>query len=216
MKNTFDHITNSWLYKAGKAIGDVVIISLLFVVGCLPVVTIGVSISALYYTVYRKYAKKSDDISRDFFNAFKCNLKNGIIIHIIYSAYSAVVGFNIYFSLFGFNGIKLPEWYTVISFIPVLPLVFTMPFLYPLVARFSNSVKGTIKNSFTMCMINFPRFLLIWLIAATALLICVAFPPALLLVPTGAMYLTEMITEKAFASVISRIKSQEEKGEGNE
>jgi hypothetical protein len=30
------------------------------------------------------------------------------------------------------------------------------------------------------------------------------------------MYLTEMITEKAFASVISRIKSQEEKGEGNE
>ena len=207
MKNTFDHITNSWLYKAGKAIGDVVIISLLFVVGCLPLVTIGVSISALYYTVYRKYAKKSDDISKDFFNAYKCNLRNGIIIHIIYSVYSAIIGF---------NGIKLPEWYTVISFIPVLPLVFTMPFLYPLVARFSNSVKGTIKNSFTMCMINFPKFLLIWLIAASALLICVAFPPALLLVPTGAMYLTELITEKAFASVIKKIKSQEEKDDGND
>lgn len=216
MKNTFDHITNSWLYKAGKAIGDVVIISLLFVVGCLPVVTVGVSISALYYTVYRKYAKKSDDLSKDFFKAFKCNLKNGIIIHIIYSLYSAIVGFNIYFALFGFNGIKLPEWYTVIAFIPVLPLVFTMPFLYPLVARFSNSVKGTIKNSFTLCMINFPKFLLIWLIAAAATLISVAFPPSLLLVPTGAMYLTELITEKAFASVIRKIKSQEEKDEGNE
>jgi len=51
MKNSFDRITNSWLYKAGKAVGDVVIISLFFVLFCLPVVTIGVSISALYYTV---------------------------------------------------------------------------------------------------------------------------------------------------------------------
>ena len=216
MKNSFDRITNSWLYKAGKAVGDVVIISLYFVLFCLPVVTIGVSISALYYTVYRKYTKKSDDISKDFFRAVRSNLKNGIIIHIIYSLYSAIVGFNIYFALFGFRGVRLPEWYTLVSFIPLLPLIFSVPFLYPLVARFSNSVKETIKNSFTLCMINFPKFLLIWLIAASALLMCVAFPPALLLVPTGAMYLTELITEKAFASVIKKIKSQEEKDDGND
>ena len=216
MKNSFDRITNSWLYKAGKAVGDVVIISLFFVLFCLPVVTIGVSISALYYTVYRKYTKKSDDISKDFFRAVRSNLKNGIIIHIIYSLYSAIVGFNIYFALFGFRGVRLPEWYTLISFIPVLPLIFSVPFLYPLVARFSNSVKETIKNSFTLCMINFPKFLLIWLVAAIASAICVAFPPAVLLIPTGAMYLTQMITEKAFASAINRSKSNEGKDDGNE
>ena len=216
MKNSFDRITNSWLYKAGKAVGDVVIISLFFVLFCLPVVTIGVSISALYYTVYRKYTKKSDDISKDFFRAFRSNLKNGIIIHIIYSLYSAIVGFNIYFALFGFRGVRLPEWYTLISFIPLLPLIFSVPFLYPLVARFSNSVKETIKNSFTLCMINFPKSLLIWLIAAIASAICVAFPPAVLLIPTGAMYLIQMITEKAFASAINRSKSNEGKDDGNE
>lgn len=216
MKNSFDRITNSWLYKAGKAVGDVVIISLFFVLFCLPVVTIGVSISALYYTVYRKYTKKSDDISKDFFRAVRSNLKNGIIIHIIYSLYSAIVGFNIYFALFGFRGVRLPEWYTLVSFIPLLPLIFSVPFLYPLVARFSNSVKETIKNSFTLCMINFPKLLLIWLIAAIASAICVAFPPAVLLIPTGAMYLIQMITEKAFASAINRSKSNEGKDDGNE
>ena len=216
MKNSFDRITNSWLYKAGKAVGDVVIISLFFVLFCLPVVTIGVSISALYYTVYRKYTKKSDDISKDFFRAVRSNLKNGIIIHIIYSLYSAFVGFNIYFALFGFRGVRLPEWYTLISFIPLLPLIFSVPFLYPLVARFSNSVKETIKNSFTLCMINFPKFLHIWLIAAIASAICVAFPPAVLLIPTGAMYLIQMITEKAFASAINRSKSNEGTDDGNE
>ena len=216
MKNSFEHITNSWLYKAGKAIGDVVIISLLFVLFCLPVVTVGVSISALYYTVYRRYTKKSDDISRDFISAVKANLKNGIIIHIIYSVYSAIAGFNIYFAFFGFRGIKLPEWYTLISFIPVLPLVFTLPFLYPLVARFSNSVKETIKNSFTLCMVNFPKFLLIWLIAAAGALISAAFPPSILLIPAGAMYLTQMITEKAFASVLNAAKTNNDKDDSNE
>jgi uncharacterized membrane protein YesL len=123
---------------------------------------------------------------------------------------------NIYFAFSGLGNIKLPEWYTIVSLVPLLPIIFSLPFVYPLLARFRNGIRATIKNSFTLCMINFPKFLLIWLIAASALLICVAFPPALLLVPTGAMYLTELITEKAFASVIKKIKTQEEKDDGNE
>lgn len=210
MKKSFDHITSSWLYKSAKAVGDVVIISVLFLIFCLPVVTAGASASALYYTVYRKYRKKSDDLIKDFMHSLKDNLRHGIIIHIIYSLYSAVVGFNIYFALFGFNGLKLPDWYTVIAFLPVLPVIFSYPFIYPLVARFSNSVKETIKNSFTLCMINFPKFLLIWLIIILALGISIIFPPSMLVTPACAAYLIQMITERSFESAIRMIESREE------
>ena len=164
MKKSFDHIQNSWLYRLSKSIGDVVIISALFLLFCLPVVTIGASVTALYYTVYRKYHKHIDEVSKDFMRSLKDNLKNATIIHIIYLLYSALVGFNIYFALNGFGGVKLPDWYIVVSFIPVLPVIFTLPFVYPLLARFSNGLKGTVTNSYTLCMINFPKFLLIWLI----------------------------------------------------
>lgn len=216
MKKSFDHIQNSWLYRLSKSIGDVVIISALFLLFCLPIFTIGASVTALYYTVYRKYHKHIDEVSKDFMRSLKDNLKNATIIHIIYLLYSALVGFNIYFALNGFGGVKLPDWYIVVSFIPVLPVIFTLPFVYPLLARFSNGLKGTVTNSYTLCMINFPKFLLIWLIFIVALAISVCFPPAALLTPAGAMYLTQMITEKAFEKAIAVEKSREEKADGTE
>ena len=212
-KKSLDHITNSWLYRTCKVIGDVVTISALFLLFCLPVVTIGASVTALYYTVYRKYYKKSDSISKDFMHSLKDNLKNGIIVHIIYLIYSAIVGFNIYFAFFGWGDIRLPDWYMIVSLLPLLPIVFTMPFVYALMARFDNGIKGTLKNSFTLCMINFPKFILIWFIVIIALAICIGFPPAALVVPVGAAYLCQMITEKAFARAIDVESSREEKAE---
>ena len=148
--------------------------------------------------------------------SIKDNLKNGVIIHLIYLFYSAVVGFNIFFALNGFGGVKLPDWYTVVSFVPLLPIIFTLPFIYPLMARFSNGIKGTITNSYTLCMINFPKFFLIWLIFIAALAVSICFPPAALLTPVGAMYLTQMITEKAFAKAIEVEKKREEKSDESE
>lgn len=210
MKKSFDQITNSWLYKTSQAVGDVVIISVLFLLFCIPIVTIGPSITALYYTVYRKYQKKSDSLSKDFIRSFKDNLKNGIAINLIYLTYLAVAGFNIYFAFNGLGSVKLPDWYTVVSFIPLLPVIFTMPFVYPLLARFSNGIKGTITNSFTLCMINFPKFFLIWIIQLAAIAVSVLFPPAALVTPVASTYLCQMITEKAIANAIRVEQSREE------
>ncbi len=210
MKKSFDQITNSWLYKTSQTVGDVVIISALFLLFCIPVVTIGPSITALYYTVYRKYQKKSDSLSKDFIRSFKDNLKNGIAINLIYLVYLAVAGFNIYFAFNGLGSVKLPDWYTVVSFIPLLPVIFTIPFVYPLLARFSNGIKGTITNSFTLCMINFPKFFLIWIIQLAAIAVSVLFPPAALVTPVASTYLCQMITEKAIANAIRVEQSREE------
>ena len=215
-KKSLDHITNSWLYRACKVIGDVVTISALFLLFCLPVVTIGASVTALYYTVYRKYYKKSDSISKDFMHSLKDNLKNGIIVHMIYLIYIAVAGFNIYFAFFGYGDIRLPDWYMIVSLLPLLPIIFTLPFVYALMARFDNGIKGSLKNSFTLCMINFPKFILIWFIVIIAIAICIGFPPAALVIPVGATYLCQMITEKAFIRAIDVESSRAKSASDNE
>lgn len=216
MKNSFEHITNGWLYRTCKAIGDAVIISFLFLLFCLPVVTAGASVTALYYTVYRKYTKKIDNISKDFMHSLKDNLKSGIVINLIYLIYGSVVGFNIYAAFFGFGNVKLPDWYMIVSLLPLLLIIFSLPFAYPLLARFNNGIKGTIRNSFTLCMINFPKTLLLCLIILVATAVCVCFPPAVLLVPAGATRLYQMITEKAFASAMRVEKARTEDGDTGE
>ena len=180
-KSSFDRITNSWLYRACKVVGDVVVISALFLLFCLPVVTIGSSVTALYYTVYRKYHKKIDNISKDFIHSFKDNLKNGIIVHLLYLIYSTIVGFNIYFAFFGLGDVRLPDWYMIVSLIPVLPVIFSLPF-----------------------------FILIWLIIILALAISIGFPPAALITPAAAAYLCQFITEKAFSKAMDVERSRED------
>lgn len=214
MKSSFDRITGSRLYKLGESIGNVVIISSLFLLFCLPLVTIGASCSALYFTVYKKYRKRRcGTLSSEFFRSFKDNLKNGIIIHLLYTVYSGIVGFNIYFALNGIGGIKLPSLYTLVAFIPVLPVLLSLPFVYPMLSRFRNGIKGTITNSFTLCMITFPKFVLIWLIQLIALAVSLCFPPAALVTPVAATYLIQMITEKTFAAAIRVEKAREQKAE---
>lgn len=216
MKKSFEHITNSWLYRASKMIGDIVIMSLLFLLCCLPVVTIGASASALYFTVYCKYQKRSDTLSKDFMRSFKENLKEGIIIHLLYLIYSAVAGFNIWFAIFGLGDIRLPDWYLLVSFLPLLPIIFTLPFVYPLLARFKNGIKGTLVNSFTLCMMNFPKFILILLIAAVAIAVSIFFPPSALVTPVAATYLIQMLTEKSFDAAMRVEKAREESQEETE
>lgn len=216
MKKSFEHITNSWLYKASKTIGDIVIMSVLFLLCCLPVVTIGASASALYFTVYCKYQKRSDTLSKDFMRSFKENLKEGIIIHILYLIYSAVAGFNIWFAIFGLGDIRLPDWYLLVSFLPLLPIIFTLPFVYPLLARFKNGIKGTLMNSLTLCMMNFPKFILILLIAAVAIAVSIFFPPSALVTPVAATYLIQMLTEKSFDAAMRVEKAREESQEDTE
>ena len=213
---SFDRISNSWLYRIGEAIADVVLFSCLFLLFSLPVITIGPSLCALYYVVYNKYRKGNDPSSKDFVRSFRSNLKNGIVMHLIFSFFSAVIGFNIYFAFCGFGDVHLPEWYQIVSLLPLLPLIFTLPFVYALLARFDNGIKATITNSFTLCMINFPRFLLIWLVVIVALAVCIFFPPAALIVPVAATYLIQMVTEKAFAAALSVEQKREEPSEGEE
>ena len=74
----------------------------------------------------------------------------------------------------------------------------------------------SVELAYTLCMINFPKFLLIWLIVLVALVISVCFPPSALVTPVGAMYLTQMITEKAFSKAIAVEKAREEKNDESE
>jgi uncharacterized membrane protein YesL len=167
----------------------------------------------LYFTVYCKYQKRSDSLSKDFMRSFRENLKNGIIIHMLYLIYGAVAGFNIWFAINGLGDIKLPDWYLLVSFLPLLPVVFTLPFVYALLARFKNGIKGTLMNSFTLCMISFPKFILILLIAAAAIAISIFFPPSALITPVAATYLIQMLTEKVFDAAMRVEKAREESNE---
>ena len=123
-------------------------LNVLWLVGCLPVITIGASTCAAYAVTLR-LADDDEEVSlfggiaRRFFKAYKQDLLQGILI-LIFTVACGAGGYFIFkaFQESGFNIIKI----AVLAGYTLLAFVFNM-YSYPLIARYSNTFVNTLRNS---------------------------------------------------------------------
>lgn len=76
-------------------VADLIILNILCVVCCIPIVTIGPSICAMFYVTLKMVRNEESYIVRGFFKSFKQNLKQGIIINLIMLAAGILLAFDI-------------------------------------------------------------------------------------------------------------------------
>lgn len=86
------------LIRMLNRLGDLIILSLTFVLFSLPIVTIGASITALYYTAMKSLALEDGYIFKFFVKSFKDNFKQSTILWLISVAVLTVLA-----SMFGFG-----------------------------------------------------------------------------------------------------------------
>lgn len=123
-------------------------LNILWIIGCIPVITIGVSTCAAYAVTLR-LADDDDEvqsfggIARRFFKAYKQDLLQGILILVFTAVTFGLGGYFIYLAWgSGLNIIKiglLAGYFLVV-------LIFNF-YSYPLIARYSNSFANTLRNS---------------------------------------------------------------------
>lgn len=204
MEPSFDKITRSKFYEIGSVLWDIVALSLIWLVFSLPVVTSAASSSALYFALYRRIKKESDNTIPDFMRSFKSNLKQSIPLSLLYTFFGVAVAFNIRIAKYGINGILLPDWYLPLSLLLIIPFITMYAFAYPYLARFTNDTKHIIMNAATLSSMNPGKALLLFLISALSVALIILFPPCILVAPFIAAYLKVMIAEKVFEAAIEK------------
>ena len=154
-------------------VADLIILNLLCIVCCIPVVTIGPSIAAMFYVTLKMVRNEESYIVRGFFKSFKQNLKQGIVINLIMLAAALLLYFDISIcrSTPGTIGKVL-----MVLFMMIL-VVYLMIFLYiyPVLAKFYNTIKNTFTNAFLMSIRHLPYTLLMAVI--TLIPLAVFFVP---------------------------------------
>ena len=123
-------------------------LNVLWLLGCLPVITIGASTCAAYAVTLRladddEEVQSFGGIARRFFKAYKQDLLQGILI-LIFTLACGAGGYFMFkaFQESGFNIIKI----AVFAGYALLAFVFNM-YSYPLIARYSNTFVNTLRNS---------------------------------------------------------------------
>ena len=164
----------NFLLKAWEIFGDIFMINVMFVLCSLPIITIGASLCALYAMSIKLVNREDGSITHGFIREFKRNFKQGTIAWLItLFAFVAIWGELFYMANFG--GV-MGKVYTVVVVLEVVALALILPFLYPLIARYENTLWNTIRNAFLLAVSNFGKWLKIFLAWFAPIALSVAEP----------------------------------------
>lgn len=133
---------------------DLVILNALFLIGCMPILTIGVSLSAMYSVTLKLVKKENDSIVKLFIKAYKDNLKQGLLYGIL--ALSLIIF--LYMDLF-YLSLLFPTSVGMIKIMIIaLAIMIYLIYLYifPLIARYEFSSKEIYQTALKISLSNLP------------------------------------------------------------
>ena len=150
-------------------VADLCILNIICVVCCIPVITAGASITAMYYVTLKMVRNEEAYIVRSFFKSFKQNFKQATIINLIMLLIGVVlyVDLNVSKAMQGGAG----QIFQVIFMAFGLIYFILFLYVYPVLARFYNTIKNTIKNALFMAIRHFPYTVVMVIIAVCPLLL---------------------------------------------
>lgn len=162
-------------------LGDLMFLNVLFLVTSIPILTIGASSCALYLSVKKRIHGEESYISRDYLNAWKENLKNGVCIwSVLLIAIAGMVFFTAYIASHLTN---LPA--IILYSLLFICLTLTLLYAFPLQATFINTPFMILKNSILTAIRHLPWTILLFFLTYAPWIFTLVFPDAL---PVTALY----------------------------
>ena len=156
------------LYNFFSRLLDMIKLNILWFLFSLPVVTIGASTAAAFSITLKMVDEREGYIVKQFWNAFKANLKQGIptgllnlffvyALYLDFQLFHAVEGNPIYFLILGIVGSVMCFGYFI--------------YAYALIARYDNTLLKTLKNSMDISVKYFGRTVMIAVVIAVEIIV---------------------------------------------
>lgn len=146
-------------YKFISRFWDMVKLNFLWVIFSIPIVTMGAATVAAHSVALKMIDEQEGYIGRQFWKSFKENFKQGTILGIItlICLYSLYLDFQLTDNLA----------FLIVGIIAAFLFFSAFVYAYPLMARYENTVLGTIKNSLRITMRYLVRTLIMLAVLIT-------------------------------------------------
>ena len=181
-------------------VADIMILGVIFMIFCIPVITAGASFTAAYYMGFKMVKNEETYIIKGFFKAFRENFKQATILWLFVLVVAGVMVAD--YRIILYSGSTFASWVRIAMVSVTLVAALGLVFLFPLQARFQNTVRHTIKNAFLMALSHLPSaFLLIIVYAVPYLILWLVpqlFPVVFLLGFGGIFYFQSFVLLRVF------------------
>ncbi len=166
IRSIFD--TDNFFMRICEKILDLVTVNLIFLLSCLPIVTIGVAKISLYQTLFVIKDSRRIKVTAMYIQAFRKNWKVGLKLGLLELL---IVGISLFDLLLFWRQETMPFQMlkaTCIGVIIFASLLFLC--IYPLAAKFEMTVKDMLQMGLIMVSLHFP-----WFFLMIALLVAIIF-----------------------------------------
>ena len=183
IKAAFD--TDNFLMRFCEKVLDIVTVNLLFVVSCLPIVTIGVAKISLYQTIFEVKGSRRVPVFKTYIRAFKQNLKLGLQLGLLELGIFliSVVDLSLFWGQTGL-GFQLIK---AICLGILIFLTLVMLASYPIAARYDLTWKEVLQKGLLLVSFNFVWFFL--MLAIILLIMMLLYLSGFTLVLGGSAFL---------------------------
>ncbi len=202
-------------------VGDLIILNVVWLICCLPIVTIGASTTALYFSTMKLAAGDEGYVFRNFFKSFRQNFLQSTVIWLIMLVVGVFLGYDLFLIFHVDLHMNSTMQLLVLSLLFMMIMIWLLifSFIFPLQSKFVNKIKYTFKNSLILSIRHLPWTVGILLSFAAAGFIfykfSIMFPIFLFIGCAAIAYGQSFIYNKLFSIYINRNKPEEETAEEN-
>ena len=203
--------TDGIIYRFLNKTGNIILATILWLAGCIPVVTIGASTAAFYYVMVKSVRKDVGYVHSEFWRGYKMNFKKGVAATVLLLALGTVLGLEMRMVLE--NNVEVSRiWYSLSGLLILLMVLVTL-YLFPVMSRFDMKLSK-------LCTLAFVISIRYWyitaaLIAGLAVVVLAQLYllplPLILLTPGLWCYASSFLVERAMKPYMP--KSQTPEGE---
>ncbi|MDR0964854.1 MAG: DUF624 domain-containing protein [Clostridium sp.] len=192
--------------QALSKVADLMILNLLALACCIPIITIGPSLTALHYVTLKMVRNEDCYIVRSFFKSFRINLVQSTILGFIMFFATLIVLLDLY--ILRNTNWSIQSIFQVLILCVAFLLLFTSMFLYALQARFSNSIFKTLKNAFMISIMQFPKTILMILLFVVPVLVYIFVPISILFALFFGLSVPTFLSAKLYNKFFKKLEDQ--------
>ena len=136
-------------------LADLIWLNLLTLICCIPIVTAGAAITALHYVTIKMVRNEEGYLTKSYFKSFKENFLQATGLWVAFVLILAVAVGDFYFINMMDSGVAfvLRTGLIAVFFFYMCGAVYW----FPLLSRFENTMKNTVKNACLLGILNFPK-----------------------------------------------------------
>ncbi|GAA0795404.1 YesL family protein [Faecalicatena orotica] len=156
--------TDNVVMRALGRLCDFMLLNILWVVCSIPLVTIGASTTALYTVMLKVVKNEEGYIVKGFLGAFKENFKKSTLIWLILAVLGIIIGIDSRVAA-GMSSTMRTVFQSIFIIFSIVWLCVVI-YVFPLTARYENSIRNTFKNALILSVAKLPYTLLMLVITA--------------------------------------------------